>query len=304
MVETLEYILVNWVNGIASLAIVCAAVIFVIMAVRYYRKTKARTFAVGTLLGIAVGIGWTGHSLTFLSVAILGYNLEWIWAIIGYFSFSTIPMGALAIVYVSWDIAGNRKSKKVVLGILAAFSVVYYIVLYAFWHLNVQFMEITRPDTVIHDYIPLTVPMYYLLGAEVLIAGLIAFIGFLRFRMQVPGELRKKSTFVLIASFMVGGSILWDICAYFDAVQPTLFVSRFLMVGGLALILKGLMPVSQSKPAEKTETASARSIESQQLEPSATPPPTNKACPACSATLPITAKFCNMCGLAQARQAS
>ena len=91
-------VVITWLNGISALAIVIVYWIFAIWCIYQYRKTKSSVFLNVILLTIAVALGWTGITVSFLSVMIYGYNLPWIKNVINYLTYSTIPFGALAII--------------------------------------------------------------------------------------------------------------------------------------------------------------------------------------------------------------
>ncbi|MFX1393188.1 MAG: hypothetical protein ACFFAH_06380 [Promethearchaeota archaeon] len=86
--------IITWLNGVSALSIVIDSWISAIWCVFQYRKTKSSIFLNGLLLALAVAIGWTGITLSFLSVVIYGSNLPRLKPIVNAFSYSTIPFGS------------------------------------------------------------------------------------------------------------------------------------------------------------------------------------------------------------------
>ena len=123
----------SWLNGFSAFLLVCMAWIMAILALKFYFKEKtmfSRYYLFLFMLLAAIALGWTGITITFFSVAIYGYNLPWVKGVISFFSYSTIPVGATAIIIFTWDVFGSPKYKKVIIGGFLGLSVVYYIILY------------------------------------------------------------------------------------------------------------------------------------------------------------------------------
>ena len=185
--------IINWLNGFSAFAIVCCAWIFVFLCIYYYRKHKLKIYFNGILLGLAIAFGWTGITLSFLSVVIYGENLPGLSSIISYFSYSTIPFGALAIILVAWDVAGAPYLKKIVIIGFVAFAITYYVILYSTFEYAIVVSTDIPDDQVLDDWIDPTSIFYYFVWLGVIPTAIITAIGFNKFRKLTAGEVKKRS---------------------------------------------------------------------------------------------------------------
>ncbi len=238
-------LITTWINGASALTLVISAWVFTFVCASLYKKSKSKTFLVGGIpLGLAVAFGWTGITITFLSVVFTEINQPWVEGIISYFSYSTIPVGSMAIIYVVWNVAGSPKSKKLALLLFGLFSIFYYYALYTTFTQGVVVPPVDVGE-IYDDYITPAVPFYCIVWAEVGFAAVLAGFGFIKFSSIAPGALRSKSNYIILASVIVATSILWDTVIFFDWITPTLFIPRLLMIAGLILILNGFKPLRE-----------------------------------------------------------
>ncbi len=244
-------LILTWINGASALALVISAWVFTFVCVSFYKKTHSKTFPIGGIpLGLAVAFGWTGITISFLSVWFTGGNLPWVEGIISYFSYSTIPVGAMAIIYVVWDVAGDPKKKKIALIVFALFSAVYYY--FEFTTFSLGAVQVPDPHgEIFDDFITPDVFFYFIIWAEVGLAAILAGFGFLKFRSMAPGALRRKSTYIVLASVIVATGILWDTVIFFDWIVSTLFLCRLMMIVGLVLIIYGFKPLGDMTEEKK-----------------------------------------------------
>jgi len=220
-------------------------VLFALICLHLYKKQKVVTFLSGILLGFAVALGWTGISISFLSVVIYGYNLPWVKGVISYFSYSTVPLGSFAIVATSWNVAGSQKNKRKALAIVALYSALYYVILYSTFNQVVAYTPTPRGE-LYDDWILSETLFFYILWGEVLIGAVVTAVGFWKFYEQSTGSLRRRSLWLLLSTGIVGSAILLDtvIIGSLIALDSALFLVRFSMVLGLFLIYLGFQPSS------------------------------------------------------------
>ncbi|HMF34413.1 MAG TPA: hypothetical protein VKK79_23525 [Candidatus Lokiarchaeia archaeon] len=238
--------LITWLNGISAFTLYVLVWTFFILSIIYYRKTKAHTFVTCMLLGFAVGVGWTGIFLSFMSNILFGDNLPWIIYEIHYVTCTAIPLGSLAIIYTAWDVAGSPNNKKQILIGFGAFSVVYYIVYFATIFTSWNAIVVSpglAPDTLYDDWLDPAFAFYYFMWLEVGFAAAVTGIGFARFMKSTPGALRKKSLYIVIATLFVGGGILFDLVDFTTFHLYYLWIFRFLVGPGLLLIFYGFKPL-------------------------------------------------------------
>jgi hypothetical protein len=232
-------LIIAFLNGFSALALVCFSVIFASISFYFNRTKGSKVHLNMALLGIAVALGWTGILTTYLSVTIYGYNLPGIENFISYFSYCTIPLGILAVMYVVWDVFGSPTNKKSVLIIFACSCAFYYIILFATFEQAVETSEI---GVIWDDWISPLSLFYYVLWAQVLIVSVITFVGFNKFRKATAGDLSKRSMLLLFACIIVAGSILLDTVIMMEAAVNFLFIPRFGMIFGLFLIYWSFRP--------------------------------------------------------------
>jgi len=233
--------IITWLNGVSALSIVIVSWIFAIWCVYQYRKTKNNIFLNGLLLSLAVAFGWTGITLSFLSVVIYGSNLPGLKPIVNAFSYSTIPFGSLAIIYVSWDVAASPRSKKIMLFGFIVFSILYYIVLFMTFDEAIACPDV--PDGEIYD--DWIVPgsfFYYLVWAGVGVVSTISFIGFIKLLKASEGDIKKRALYIVLAAPIFGTCILLDTVIFMEPHVNFLFIPRFLMNLGGFLIYLGFRP--------------------------------------------------------------
>jgi hypothetical protein len=236
---------ITWLNGISAFAIFCSAWIFTIMSIIYYKKTKSHTFLTCLLLGIAVGLGWTGIFSSFLSNLLKGDNIELVLLFPRYLTFGVIPLGALAIIYTTWDIAGSPKNKKTILLGFGLFTLLYYVIYYVGTPITsaVKIIPGFGTDTLYDDWLDPSYLFYWMLWAEVVIAAIVSGVGFMKFLKVTTGALRKKAMYLLIATFFVGIGILEDLVDFTEFHLFYLWIARFLVVPGMWLIFFGFKPI-------------------------------------------------------------
>jgi len=231
--------IIIFLNGFSALALVISASFMLFYYLYQCHKNKTKPIGTVYFLCLAIALGWTGIAITTLSVVIHGYNLPWVAGVISYFSYSTIPIGALAIIYTTWNVAGSPSKKKYVLMGFFIYSLFYYIVLF----LNFEKAVVISETGVIYDdWITSASFFYYVLWGECLFAATISGIGFNKFRKATPGELHSRSMALLSATPIIGLSILLDTVIFMEPHVNFLFLPRFAMILGLFLVYKGFKP--------------------------------------------------------------
>ncbi|MFX0186268.1 MAG: hypothetical protein ACFE8A_00880 [Candidatus Hodarchaeota archaeon] len=236
--------ILTWLNGLSAFLLICSAWIMALLSLKFYFKTRhKRHINLFTFLA-AIALGWTGITITFLSVAIYGRNLPWVKGVISYFSYSTIPFGAISIILFTWDVFGSPKSKKIIISGFLVLSIVYYIFLYTTFQQVVVCPDVPKGE-IYDDWINQKTIFYYLLWVEVSFVAVITAIGFNRFRKMTAGDLKKRAGFIILAAFIVGPCILLDTVILGSVIRPHehfLFIVRFLMIVGAFLAYWSMRP--------------------------------------------------------------
>lgn len=226
-----EFIVI--LNGASALILIIIAFCFAVLWLYYYTKKESKRHLNLFFLAMAVGFGWMGITITFLSVMLFGYNVAGMESIISYFSYSTIPVGAITVIYLTWDVFGSPTNKKHVLIAFAIYSATYYILLYTTFN---QAVIISDTGIILDDWITPFSVFYYILWGQVLFAAIISSLGFNKFRKATTGDMSARSLGVIIASGIVGGGILLDTVILMEGQVLLLFIPRLMMIGGLSLI--------------------------------------------------------------------
>jgi len=226
--------ILSLLNGISAFLLVCSTWIMAIIALKFYFKEKHNRYMILFIFLASIALGWTGITITFLSVAIYGYNLPWVKGVISYFSYSTVPVGATAIIFFTWDAFGSPKSKKVIIGVYFCLMGLYYIFLFTTFPQSVVLSEVSDGE-IYDDWLDPTSIVYYLLIIQVSIAAIITFIGFNKFRKMTAGDLKKRAGFIILASLIIGSCVLYDTVILGSIITPHeqfLFIVRFSMIFG------------------------------------------------------------------------
>ncbi|TFF99996.1 MAG: hypothetical protein EU540_05875 [Promethearchaeota archaeon] len=236
---------ISWLNGFSALALVCAALIYAFFYVHNYRKTKNTLYVNGAVLGFAIAFGWMGITLSFLSVLQYGYNVPGIKNIVPYFSYSTIPIGSIAVLSIAWTMLLPPEHKKKVLIAVGIFCVFYYVVLYMTFSSAVVCPKVD-PGEIYDDWLSSEELPYYLVYALVLGNSAIFAIGIIRFFKAVTGELRQRAIWIMISTPIMGTVILLDtVVITADMFQEFLFIIRFLMILALVCTYIGFKPAEE-----------------------------------------------------------
>ena len=86
--------ILTWLNGVSALLLICSVWIMAIITLKFYFEQKNKRHINVFIFLAAVALGWTGITITFLSVAIYGYNLAFVRGIISYFLLNEVPADA------------------------------------------------------------------------------------------------------------------------------------------------------------------------------------------------------------------
>ncbi len=236
---------ISWINGFSALALVCSAFIYGLYFLYNYKKTKNSLYLNGAVLGFACALGWMGITISFLSVLFSGDNAEGLNRVIPLFSYSTIPIGSMAVLSIAWTMLMPPKYKKHVLIAVGIFSIFYYIILYATFTTAVVCPPVPKGE-VLDDWLSSKGVPYYLVYALVLGITIIFAIGILRFFKAVTGELRKRAIWIILSTPIIGSVILLDTVIITGAMyQDLLFIVRFLMIPAFLFTYLGFKPAEE-----------------------------------------------------------
>ena len=199
----------SWFNGISAFLLIITSWILVIICIYHFIKMKKSIYLGGIMLFSSIGIGWLGITLSFLSIEFTGGNLYWIELIIPYLSYGTIPIGSFAITYIVWDLVGSKKTKKNILLIYLLLSIIYYVILFISFQFNAIEFYI-EPEIVIDDWIKPDALLYYTVWLLTSITSIFSLVGFIQMRKEMIGELKTRSTLLIISTPIFALCILND----------------------------------------------------------------------------------------------
>ena len=231
----------NWLNGLCAFLVVIGAITFAILNLRRYFKNRARSPLYMAVLSLAIATGWTGISLSFLSFLFFGYTLPELASIISYFSYSTIPVGSFAVIIISWDLLFSPKYKKLGLSIFLGLYVIYYVFLVMTWNQTVVPYNVA--GLIFDDWLSVTSVPFWMIWIIVGLNSVLWVIGFNNFRKSSSGGIQKRSIYLLLATFFIGGAILLDTVVFTGAFMDFVWISRVMMVPAVYLGYIGLSPI-------------------------------------------------------------
>ena len=230
-------------NGGSALAAVVFAFITCINTAVWYKRTKNKTFISVMFLALACVFGLMGYTLSFLSVLFFGENIMYLDFYVRLCSYSTLPVGSIAIMNVGWDMfIPSKKYKKALLIAMISIFVFYYIVLY--WDIYaVTEVSNTGGSELIDDWlVPMTIPYFVFLGGTTFTSGMLG-ISFFNFFRKTSGDIRKRAIILVVASVLLGTAILMDTVLLVGVIwKDILFYPRLQVIPGLLFVLIGLKP--------------------------------------------------------------
>ena len=229
-------------NGGSAIAAVVFAFICSIITIAWYKRTKNKTFLSGGLLALACAFGWMGITISFLSVLLFNENIPYLYMYVRLFSYSTLPVGAIAIMNLGWDLFLSPKHKKVVLISMTIVSVFYYIILY--WNIDtVTEMSAVSVGEIYDDWlIPMTIPYFIFLGMTSF-TTIVLFIAFLKFFKNTSGDIRKRAIIIVLAAVFLGSAVLMDTVIFVGEIwKDFLFIPRIQVIIGLLCMIVGFKP--------------------------------------------------------------
>ncbi len=233
---------ITWLNGFSALMLVIVAFIYAIYYVNYYRRSNNKFYISGAVLGFAVALGWSGITLSFLSVVIYGYNLPGLKLYVNILSYSTIPIGSIAVLSIAWDLLLPPKHKNKVLILVGILSIFYYIILFATFDKAVISPDVHKGE-IYDDWLSSQELPYYLVWGLVLGNTVIFAWGIIRFLKATTGDLRKRAIWIIIATPIFGLCITLDTVVFTDvSYVDFLFIPRLLMIPALILVYLGFKP--------------------------------------------------------------
>ena len=230
-------------NGASALAAVIFAFFTLIITVVWYKRTKNKTFISVMFLALACVFGLMGYSLSFLSILIFGENIMYLDFYVRLCSYSTLPVGSVAIMNVGWDMfIPSKKYKNAMLIAMVCIFIFYYIVLY--WDIYaVTGVSNTSGSELIDDWlIPMTIPYFIFLGGTAFTSGMLG-IAFFNFFRKTSGDIRKRAIILVLASVLLGTAIMMDTALFVGVIwKDILFYPRLQVIPGLLFVLIGLKP--------------------------------------------------------------
>lgn len=231
----------DFLNGGIAFLIVIGAIIFAIFNFRRYIKTKASTtFYVG-VLSLTSACGWTGISLSFISVLFTGGTPPGIAGIISYFSYLPIPIGSCAVIIIAWDWLFTPKYKKAGVGFFCILYTIYYVFLFMTWQQTVVYSNV--PGQVFDDWLSLTSVSFWMIWIIVGLSGILWIIGFNNFRKKSSGALQTRAIQLFFAAFFLISAILLDTVIFTGIFTDFLWVARLLMAPAVYFGYKGTSPI-------------------------------------------------------------
>ena len=229
-------------GGSAFAAVVFAFISFIITAV-WYKRTKNKTFISGFFLALACAFGWMGITLSFLSVLFFGENILYLDIYVRFFSYSTLPVGAIAIMNVGWDMfVPSKKYKKTVLITMVIISIFYYVVLYTTIDSVTETPDVAVGEIYDDWLVPMTIPYFIFLGMTTFTSAVLG-ISFFQFFKKTSGDIRKRAIILVLAAVFLGTAVLMDTVLFVGVMwKDVLFIPRIQVILGLLCVLIGFKP--------------------------------------------------------------
>ena len=231
------------INGGSALVAIIFAFICTIITVVWYKKTKNNVFITGFFLTLAIGFGWMGISLSFISVMLTGSNIPNLELYVRIFSYSTLPVGTTAIMNVGWDMfMPSKKYKKTVLIGMVIISIFYYIILYATIDACTEIPLVPAGELLDDWLVPMTIPYFMFLGLTGFVSVFLG-IAFFRFFIKTSGDIRKRAILVVLTALFLGSGVLMDTVIFVGEMwKDFLFIPRIQVILSLVFILIGFKP--------------------------------------------------------------
>ncbi|TFG23357.1 MAG: hypothetical protein EU529_07745 [Promethearchaeota archaeon] len=228
-------------NGLSALVLVCIALLVAIVFLRFYFQNKNWYLLFITLLMIALAIGYFGITLSFLSVVIYGDNLLGLKELVPFFTYSTLPIGCFAIIFMVWDLAGEHEYKRNAIIGQILYSIVYYIVLFITFKEAIICPNVPTGE-IYDDWIIPNSIFYYIFLAGILYTTIFTIIGFNKIRKATSGELLKRFMWLFFAPPFMALGILLETLVFMELHRNFLYISRILVILSIILIYIGTRP--------------------------------------------------------------
>jgi len=197
-------------DGLTASGIILSSVIFGALSFHNARKLEARLLAFAGLMVIFIGLFWLGPFADFLSLLILGKNLEPIY-IYGWLSYIWVAPAICVSMYLGSELIFPEK-KKLIIGVHAVLGIIFEI--FVLFDVSGTFtFTLNRPgqDTIDASFNRTSIA--YLLVAVFLVSTLIFLgFGFAIKAKQATGEIRRKFTYLSV------GFIVFVICGALDSI--------------------------------------------------------------------------------------
>lgn len=239
---------ISWLNGISALLLIFVAFFLVIDSIHYYIKLKNNTYLGGILLFGSIGIGWLGITLSFLTLEFTGQSPIWVQFLIPFFSYCPFPIGSFAITYIVWELVASKKNKKNILRLYILMGIVYYFIFFFSLYLQINIVQFTiGTGGLLDDWASPEQIFYYSIWIFTTITSTLTLVGFGKMRTKTAGELKTRSTLLMISSPIFAFCILSDTVILGPLIhnyETYLFIVRLMMMLSLFLIMIGFRRAS------------------------------------------------------------
>ncbi|MBN1802823.1 MAG: hypothetical protein JW891_15040 [Candidatus Lokiarchaeota archaeon] len=232
----------SWVNGLSAFVIVVIAWIFFIRDIFRYRNHKNSIYINGMMIYLSMALGWSGISISFLSVLFLGQNAPWIRSVFFFFSYCTLPIGSFAITSSSWDLVGSPMNKKHILIVAIIISVIYYITFFIEFPYAIHISRLDSINEVYDDWVNPMSFFFVFIWLQTMISTIICALGWHKFRKLSTGKLKERTNFLIIAIPIFGCVVLADTVVPGHFIHAFVFIPRFILVIGTYLLGKSFRP--------------------------------------------------------------
>ncbi|MFX0102509.1 MAG: hypothetical protein ACFFCS_23280 [Candidatus Hodarchaeota archaeon] len=255
---------ITFLNGITALGVVVTGWVFTGISLNHYFRDKIKVFKFFVFLVAAMALGWMGITLSFISVSTIGSNTPWLKQFMSYFSYATIPVGACAIMFVSWDFFGSPRNKKQILAAFMVYSFIYYSVLFVTYKQAVVCPDVPVGE-LLDDWVTPSSLFYYIIWGQVTFTAVVTLIGFNNVRKATQGVLNRKANYLIITAILFTIPILLDTVVLTGIHENFLYIVRFMAIIGFFPLYAGYKPVKEEleeKSSFKTGRADGTLISS------------------------------------------
>lgn len=239
--------LISLVNGITALLIVIFTIVFALIIMYKSKKSNAKLLFYASFVSLFIGLNWLGPSLDFLSVVLIGQNLNPV-GLFALLSYMWVPPAIALTLYISSKTLIPSSTKFVIsLGVIL--GIIYEILLFLDFFIPELFPKPAFEYFIIGGLIVVKLeyshPIFILNSIFLLFVFLIGLGGIIK-ASQTSGIVKKKSIELSISFFIFIIIVLMHNFSYasYSYLGPgvLLIIARILMIACAFLLYLSFKP--------------------------------------------------------------